>query len=166
MSCIARRSQRPIFPGDAFQGRDGRNALQRLFSTFPAGRPGAALLLLRIAIGVTSAVQGSLYLSNGGKWTIGALLPCFLLVAGGAFLLLGFLTPLASASVAIVEAANAISWIAAPIGNLFDGRLGFLEMIAMAAAIALLGPGAFSIDARLFGRREIVFPPSSRKPES
>jgi len=31
-----------------------------------------------------------------------------------------------------------------------------------AAAIALLGPGAYSLDARLFGRREIVFSPSGK----
>jgi hypothetical protein len=38
-------------------------------------------------------------------------------------------------------------------------------MIITAAALALLGPGAFSLDGRLFGRREIVIPPSSRPPE-
>ena len=31
-------------------------------------------------------------------------------------------------------------------------------VIILAAAIALLGPGAFSVDARLFGRREILIP--------
>jgi hypothetical protein len=39
-------------------------------------------------------------------------------------------------------------------------------MTVAAVALALLGPGAFSLDGRLFGRREIVIPPSSRKPES
>jgi hypothetical protein len=37
-------------------------------------------------------------------------------------------------------------------------------MIIIAVAIALLGPGAFSFDGYLFGRREIVIPP--RPPES
>lgn len=36
-------------------------------------------------------------------------------------------------------------------------------VIILAAAIALLGPGAFSLDARLFGRREIVIPNISHK---
>jgi hypothetical protein len=36
----------------------------------------------------------------------------------------------------------------------------------MAVAVALMGPGAFSLDARLFGRREIVIPPLHRGPES
>ncbi len=33
--------------------------------------------------------------------------------------------------------------------------------LASAAALGLLGPGAFSIDARLFGRREIFIPPTT-----
>jgi hypothetical protein len=31
-------------------------------------------------------------------------------------------------------------------------------------AVVFLGPGAFSLDARLFGRREIIIPPVSRSP--
>jgi hypothetical protein len=34
----------------------------------------------------------------------------------------------------------------------------------MAAALACLGPGAFSLDARRFGRREIVVPHIPRPP--
>jgi hypothetical protein len=34
----------------------------------------------------------------------------------------------------------------------------------MAVAVALLGPGAFAVDARLFGRREVVIPRPSRPP--
>jgi len=35
--------------------------------------------------------------------------------------------------------------------------------VILAAAIALLGPGAFSLDARLFGRREIVIPKDKKQ---
>ena len=34
--------------------------------------------------------------------------------------------------------------------------------IGMAISLALIGPGALSIDSRRFGRREIVIPPSVR----
>jgi uncharacterized membrane protein YphA (DoxX/SURF4 family) len=122
--------------------------------------------LLRATVGVTSAVQGALYLSSGSKWAFDVVLPCALLILGGLFLLIGFVTPLASGLVGIAGIGNAISWVPAPSGNLFDGKLGYLPMIAVAAAIALLGPGTFSIDAYLFGRREIVIPASSRLPKS
>jgi hypothetical protein len=39
-------------------------------------------------------------------------------------------------------------------------------VLVMTAALILLGPGAFSVDSYLFGRREIVIPPdSSRSPK-
>ena len=37
-----------------------------------------------------------------------------------------------------------------------------LDIVVLSTAIALLGPGAFSIDARMFGRREILIPHTSR----
>jgi hypothetical protein len=37
-------------------------------------------------------------------------------------------------------------------------------LMVLATAIALLGPGAFSIDSRLFGRREILIPHATREP--
>jgi uncharacterized membrane protein YphA (DoxX/SURF4 family) len=36
--------------------------------------------------------------------------------------------------------------------------LAAFNLAAMSAALVLLGPGAFSLDARLFGRREIIIP--------
>ena len=41
----------------------------------------------------------------------------------------------------------------------FDARLSLILLMAMTVAIFLLGPGAYSLDARLFGRREIIIPP-------
>ena len=122
--------------------------------------------MLRATVGVTAAVQGAWYLTHSGNWTFGMLLSFLLLAASGVLLLIGFVTPVVSVLIGIVSAANAIYWLPSPAGNLFDGRIASLDMIVMAAAIALLGPGAFSLDARLFGRREIVIPASSRAPRS
>jgi uncharacterized membrane protein YphA (DoxX/SURF4 family) len=35
-----------------------------------------------------------------------------------------------------------------------------LDVVAISCALILLGPGALSVDARLFGRREIIIPKS------
>ena len=51
------------------------------------------------------------------------------------------------------------TWTATGTSVLID-RFAALVLIVDAAALALLGPGAHSLDARLFGRREIFIPPS------
>jgi uncharacterized membrane protein YphA (DoxX/SURF4 family) len=88
-----------------------------------------------------------------------------LLAISGVSLMIGFLTPIASILAGAGCVASNISWVPAPAATLFDGPLVSLEMIVMAVSIAMLGPGAFALDARLFGRREIVIPPASRDPK-
>ena len=75
---------------------------------------------------------------------------------GGAALLAGLLTPLACAIAATGGAAMALDAAAfAPLTHT-DGPLAGLLLVTIAAATACLGPGAFSLDARLFGRREVL----------
>jgi uncharacterized membrane protein YphA (DoxX/SURF4 family) len=124
------------------------------------------LLLLRAAVGFAAAAAGILYLSGPSatsldKWVIGLVLS-----VGGAALAIGFLTPCAGLFVGLCFLGIAFSWLPAPSWGLHDGRLVSFGIIITAVAIALLGPGAFSLDGRLFGRREIVIPPSPRPPES
>ena len=88
------------------------------------------------------------------------------LTMGGAALAIGFLTPYAGVLVGLCFLGIAFSWLPAPSWGLHDARLLSFGIIVTAVAIALLGPGAFSLDGRLFGRREIVIPPSSRPRES
>jgi uncharacterized membrane protein YphA (DoxX/SURF4 family) len=125
-----------------------------------------ALLLLRVSTGVTAAVQGAFCLPHDGTGTLGKLSACLLLGISGACLLIGFLTPYVSTLVGVASIASAISWLPTPTGSLLEGKVASLEMIVMAVALALLGPGAFSVDARLFGRREIVIPPPATRPKS
>jgi hypothetical protein len=133
-----------------------------LFSTFPGGWPGAGLLLLRAAVGVTTIIQGGLYLAEPGTLTFGTGTVGLVATVSGALLLSGFLTPVAGVLVGLGTLGITLGWLPAAIRNLFDTALPAVFAAIMSAAIALLGPGAFSIDARLFGRREIIIPPVSR----
>ena len=65
----------------------------------------------------------------------------------GILLLAGLWTPVAGAVTAVVEA-----WIA--FSN--PGKLWMpLALAVLGASLAMIGPGAWSLDARLFGRKQI-----------
>ena len=74
-------------------------------------------------------------------------------------LLVGFMTPI----VAIVMGLSAAALV---LFSAFNSNQSALNLIVLTTAIALLGPGAFSIDARMFGRREILIPHTQRRPKS
>jgi len=86
-------------------------------------------------------------------------------LVSGVLLLVGVLTPLASLLVASGGAGIALSWLPASLSNVFDARLSAMFVAIIAAALVFLGPGAFSLDSRLFGRREIIIPPLSHSPK-
>lgn len=76
-------------------------------------------------------------------------------VIGGALLVAGFLTSIISPLIFAVGLLSVV-FPAAMVQNASD--LLEIYLVVLAAAIFLLGPGAFSLDARLFGRREIIIP--------
>jgi uncharacterized membrane protein YphA (DoxX/SURF4 family) len=135
--------------------------LRRLsFTTFPDGWPGVGLLLLRIAVGIAAGIQGGVYPMNSGMLTAWMWIVSSLMLASGAFLLIGFLTRVADLLIAIGGIGFWLSWFPSSSPNVFDARLSLIFLMVMTAAIFLLGPGAYSLDARLFGRREIIIPPA------
>jgi uncharacterized membrane protein YphA (DoxX/SURF4 family) len=70
----------------------------------------------------------------------------------------GWLTPLVSIIVAVDAAAGVFSKFPLPSVNFF-GTLWMSSLIVIVAiAVVLLGPGAISIDSRLFGRKKITIP--------
>jgi uncharacterized membrane protein YphA (DoxX/SURF4 family) len=139
----------------------GRYPLQRMFPTFPSGWPGVGLLLLRLALALTVGAYGLAYVADWrhlgyATWAIG-----LLAVASGLSLLVGYLTPFAGVLAGLTTVSSAFPWFPAPNSNLFATGLATALATVIAVAIVCLGPGAFSLDARLFGRREIVIPSGS-----
>jgi hypothetical protein len=68
------------------------------------------------------------------------------------------MTPLAGALAALGSAGVALSWLPSPTPSALGAGVAAVLPVVVAAAIALLGPGAISVDAALFGRREITIP--------
>ncbi len=132
--------------------------MSRLYSGFPARAPGAGLLLLRMAIGATLVAQAVPCLSGAQD---PRLTYCLLALVSGASLIVGFLTRIVAAIAAtLVASATLLSLTSSSVGSLRSHPLD-LNMIVVAVAIALLGPGAISLDAVLFGRRKVIIPRSS-----
>jgi uncharacterized membrane protein YphA (DoxX/SURF4 family) len=101
---------------------------------------------------------------QGGVYLLGTLLSFTESVVGvlsilsGVALILGFRTPVFSAIVGIETLGVAVGWLPSLAPRLFSSILPAFPAIVISAAIALLGPGAYSVDARAFGMREIVIP--------
>ena len=132
--------------------------MERLFSMFPAGKPGVGLLLLRLVVSLTLIIQAVAYLKDSRNLTFNTWAVVALMLSCGVCFLVGLLTPATSLVIVLGSLGYALSWVPAPTANLFESRLAIINVIAIATAILFMGPGAFSIDARLFGRREIFIP--------
>jgi uncharacterized membrane protein YphA (DoxX/SURF4 family) len=115
------------------------------------------LLLLRAALAVALLVHGAKCLGDHHS-TLGASAVGVMVALSGGLLLLGLMTPLAGLLAAVGTGALSVSWLPSPHPNVFDVGLTALLVVLVAVATALLGPGAFSLDAVLFGRREITIP--------
>jgi putative oxidoreductase len=139
--------------------------LHRLFSAFPGGLPGVGLLLLRVVVAATLVGHGILCLQSSDRVTLAVSASFALLLLSGVCLLIGFLTPILSLLACLESLGIVFSWFPLQSLSPLESKLALAPIIAIAAAIALLGPGAFSLDARLFGWKEIVIPPASRPPQ-
>src|SRR5260370_28989264 len=122
-----------------------RFVLRRLFSTFARGWRGAGLLLMRLVVGLALVIRRINELQSGPP--IGVAIIHVLAIAVGILLLAGLWTPIAGALLTIIEIWSALSHPHDPWSYILLGTLG--------AALAMLGPGAWSVDARLFGWKRI-----------
>jgi putative oxidoreductase len=134
--------------------------LQRLFSTFPTGWPGFALLMLRCSLGIAliCAGVGALWANASPTVVLGQHL---IAVVGGIFLLVGVWTPAIGSLLALDEL-----WIALSIHVFSQDIWIHIFLAVVALSLAMLGPGAWSIDSRLFGRRRFDLDSRSKQPPS
>jgi uncharacterized membrane protein YphA (DoxX/SURF4 family) len=128
--------------------------VRRLFSSFADGWPGVGLLGLRLVAGTVLIARGVAILKtlaplDAASAEIVAMIAALLLIAG-------LWTPVSGSALALVQLWNLLMRRGDPWTNILLGTLG--------AALALLGPGAWSIDARRFGWKRMDIreqPPSS-----
>jgi putative oxidoreductase len=119
--------------------------LQRLFSTFPTGGPGAGLLLLRLAVGTSLILE-----KIPAPWLIPQSLGFgarVAVVCVGVCLLCGLWTPVVASIAAAIELLITFS----PAGV----SVTHILLLILSVSLALLGPGAYSVDAHIFGRKRI-----------
>jgi len=120
-------------------------SLQRLFSTFANGLPGAGLMLQRLAMSAVLLCNAVTHPHDAAQ--VASVGPLIMDAATALLLFFGLWTPVAGAVVAcrelwIVFSGNGDPWMP-------------LLMATLGATLAMIGPGAWSIDARIFGRRQI-----------
>ena len=115
----------------------------------------------RRACGVFFIVRGIAYFGEKHGFAFLQSVVGLLMIAVAALLLIGFLTRLAALAGALIDLASMLPWLSSPNLDIPQVRMTTLLLVVIALALACPGPGAFSIDGRLFGHREIVIPPSS-----
>jgi putative oxidoreductase len=118
--------------------------VRRLFSTFARGWPGVGLLVMRLVAGTAFAAEAATLLRSGPSVAGGIGL---LAIAAGICLIAGVWTPIAGSLVATLGLWSAFTHPEDPLSRLLLATMG--------ATLALVGPGALSIDARLFGWKRI-----------
>jgi hypothetical protein len=135
--------------------------VQRSFSTFAPGWPGVGLLVLRTALGVPLLVEGAALLADWQDTSSPLIVVALISVAAGVALQLGHSVGRGAIAGAVAVIAVHFWSVHGECLNLFSSKIACFLAVSIATALVFLGPGAYSSDARRFGRREVVIPPRS-----
>jgi hypothetical protein len=123
---------------------DSLGAMQRLFTMFPLGSVGIGLLLLRLStVSMLLMLLFSRALGFFSQWVLTGL------ASLAVFFVLGAFTPVLCILCGCLEIAALFS--------LRGGDALYMVLtLVNTAALGLLGPGGYSLDARMFGRRRLI----------
>jgi putative oxidoreductase len=129
---------------------------------FPDGAPGVGLVLLRATVG--SALIFCAWISWMPQHELKTLTLILVIVSVGCglFVLLGLFTSIACTLSALISLGTILSLPSVPILNVLMAKLFAVFIAVIAGALLCLGPGAYSLDARRHGRREIIIPARPR----
>lgn len=123
--------------------------VQRLFSMFPSGTPGLALLLLRLSAAGALLWVGT---ANYAQWAWGWAAAAVVLAIG---LCLGLMTPYCAFLCCLIEIHAA--FLPGP-----EDECLLLLPILNSLVVAMIGPGAYSLDSHIFGRQLLTLPSRKR----
>lgn len=141
--------------------------MRKLYRDFHGGRAALGLLILRVVAGVAMVIHGWPKIQNPLHWMdkMGSGTPAVLQAlaalgefAGGLGLIVGLLTPIACFGIAatmvgaILIGTPGALWIGKPGEKSFE--LASLYLL-IAVAVFFIGPGLYSLDAKLFGKRRL-----------
>jgi len=120
--------------------------MQRLFSMFPTGAAGGALLLFRLSVAAELLIDGPMHWAfTFSFW------PYVGLAVVAMCLSAGFLTPYFSILSCLIELALVLK-------NPDWSNIHLTLACLNAGSLTMLGPGAYSLDARIFGRKVLIIP--------
>jgi uncharacterized membrane protein YphA (DoxX/SURF4 family) len=108
---------------------------------------------MRLVVGSALVVRASSTLLSDPP-PLNVTVPAILLLGAGTLLIAGLWTPIAGVAVAFTEIWKMLM--------LHGDKSGWLVLGSVGAALAMLGPGLWSIDARLYGWKRLE-PTSPRK---
>lgn len=109
-------------------------------------------------MGIVLIIHGAICIASGHQPRALMVFVALLTIASGSLLVMGYLTRFAAVMPAFAGISSMSSLFANPNLHFFETATAAALATVIAAAVVCLGPGAFSLDARLFGRREIIIP--------
>lgn len=112
---------------------------------FPTGLVGSALLALRCSIATI------LLINAADTWTrTASAAPVIVLIVGATALCLGLLTP--------CLAVASSTWEVGVLVLIGGDKFRIMTAVVGCVIVSILGPGAYSIDSRIFGRKLLEIP--------